>query len=149
MKKISMLMMIMIAASSVILGQMKTKDADNSVEAQLIKIEKQSWEERKNKNRAFVQTFLSEEAFFVYGDGVVDKTQIVKAVGNCEIKSFSLDNFKFLSLDKNAALLSYTAAQDVVCGGKIQPATVRSTSVYVKRGGKWLNTFYSEIPAVQ
>jgi uncharacterized protein (TIGR02246 family) len=37
--------------------------------------------------------------------------------------------------------------QDAVCGGKTQPATVRASSVYVKRDGKWLNVFYTEIPA--
>lgn len=150
MKKMFLLAIIAFVASSAAFGQAKTsKDADNSVEAQITKMEKQSWEEWKNKNNSFVQNFLTNEAFFVYGDGVVDKQQIVKNVGNCEIKSYSLDNFKFQMLDKNAALLTYTAAQDVTCGGKIQPAMVRATSVYVKRNGKWLCTFYTEIPAAQ
>ncbi len=149
MKKIIMLMVMAICACSGVFGQEKSKAANNSIETQLIKMEKQAWEEWKNKNRSFVQNYLSDDAFFLYGDGVVDKAQIVKAVGNCEFKSYSLDNFKFLSLDKNVALLTYTAAQDIVCGGKTQPAMVRATSVYVKRGGKWLNTFYTETPAVQ
>ena len=149
MKKIIMLMVIAISACSGVSGQVKSKAANESFETQLIKMEKQAWEEWKNKNRSFVQNYLSEDAFFVYGDGIVDKSQIVKAVGSCEFKSYSLDNFKFQMLDKNAALLTYTAAQDIVCAGKTQPAMVRSTSVYVKRGGKWLSVFYTEIPAVQ
>lgn len=149
MKKIFVFMMIAIAASSAVFGQMKSKGNGNSVEAQVIALEKQAWEEWKNKNRGFVQNFLADDAFFVYGDGVVNKTQIVKAIGSCEFKSYSLDNFRFLMLDKNAVLLTYTTAQDIVCGGKTQPAMVRSTSVYVKRSGKWLNTFYMETPAVQ
>jgi hypothetical protein len=147
MKKIIMLTAIAIAVSSAAFGQTKAKD--NSVETQIVALEKQAWEAWKNKNRDFVQNYLSDEAFFVYGDGIVDKAQIVKAVGTCEFKSYTLDNFKFLSLDKNAALLTYTAAQDIVCGGKTQPAMVRSTSLYVKRGGKWLSAFYTETPAVQ
>jgi thymidine kinase len=149
MKKIFVFMMIAIAASSAVFGQMKSKGNGNSVEAQLIALEKQAWEEWKNKNRGFVQNFLADDAFFVYADGIVDKSQIVKSIGSCEIKSYSLDNFKFQMLDKNAALLTYTAMQDAVCGGKTQPASVRSTSVYVKRGGKWLNAFYTETAAVQ
>ena len=146
MKK-NLLMVKAIAVSSAIFDQMKS--ADNSVESQIIKMEKQAWEEWKNKNRVFVQNHLSDDAFFVYGEGVVDKAQVVKAVGSCEFKSYSLDNFRFLMLEKNAALLTYTAAQDITCDGKTQPAMVRSTSVYVKRGGKWLASFYTETPAVQ
>jgi hypothetical protein len=56
----------------------------------------------------------------------------------CEIKSYSLDNFKFLMLDKNSALITFTAMQDGVCSGKTIPANVRASAIYVKRGGKWL-----------
>ena len=149
MKKIIMLMVMVIVASPAVFSQMKSKEAGSSVESQIIKMEKQAWEEWKNKNRAFVQNYLSDDAFFVYGDGIVDKSQIVKAIGSCEFKSYLLDNFRFLMLDKNAALLTYTAAQNIACDGKTQPAMVRSTSVYVKRGGKWLNTFYMETPGVE
>ncbi len=135
------------AAFSAISAQTKSKDA--ATEEQLIKLEKQAWAEWKSKNRAFVENFLADDAFFVYADGTVDKSQILKTFGSCEIKSYSLENFKFLMLDKNSALLSYTAAQDAVCSGKIQPASVRSTSIYVRRGGKWLAAFYTEVPAAQ
>ncbi len=87
---------------------------------------------------------------FVNSDGVANKSQIVKFMGSeCEIKSYSLDNFKFLMLDKNSALITFTGMQDGVCGGKTIPAKVHSTSVYVNRGGKWLNALYTETPAVQ
>jgi hypothetical protein len=137
MKKLMMLMVIALAAASAAFGQTKSKDVGDSVETQLIKLEKQAWEAWKNKNRDFVQSYLADEAFFVYGDGVTDKSQIVKSFGACEIKSYSLEDFRFLMLDKNSALLSYVAVQDSACAGKPQPPKVRSSSVYVKRDGKW------------
>ncbi len=79
--------------------------------------------------------------------GVTNKAQGIKALADCEVKSFSLDNFKFLMLDKNSALITFTGMQDAVCNGKTIPATVRASSVYVKRGGKWLNALYMETPA--
>jgi len=82
--------------------------------------------------------------------GVYNKAQIVKlAATDCEVKSYSLDNFKFVMLDKNAALITYTGMQDAVCSGKTIPAIVRGSSVYVKRGGKWLNALYMETPVTQ
>ncbi len=149
MKKLMMILMIAIGVSTVAFGQ-TTMSQDSKVEAQIIALEKAAWESWKNKNAAWFQANLAEDALQVNREGVLNKSQIVKVAGtDCEIKSFSLDNFKFLMLDKNSALITFTGKQDGVCSGKTIPATVYSTSVYVKRGGKWLNALYTETPAVQ
>ncbi|MEO8073806.1 MAG: nuclear transport factor 2 family protein [Acidobacteriota bacterium] len=149
MKKIMMILMIAIAASSVAFGQTKMSK-DSKVEAQVIALEKASWEEWKNKNSGWFQANLTEDALNISDAGVSNKAQIVKFTGSeCEIKSYSFDNFQFVALDKNAAMITYTAKQDGVCSGKTIPASVRSTSVYVKRGGKWLQALYTEIPTAQ
>lgn len=140
MNKLLMILMIAIIATSVSFGQKK----NSSVETQIIALEKQAWEEWKNGNKKFVEGFVADDAFFVYADGVVNKSQIVEGVGNCDFNSYSLNDFRFQMLDKNSALVNYTAKQDIVCGGNPAPAKVRSTSVYVKKGGKWQNTFYTE-----
>jgi hypothetical protein len=149
MKKIFVLIVIAIAASSAIFGQAKSKDNGNSVEAQITALEKAAWEAWKNKNSSWFQTNLAEDALLVNSDGVNNKSQIVKGISDCEIKSYSLNDFKFISLDKNSALVTFTAMQDGACRGVTLPSTVRASSVYVKRGGKWLSVFYTETPAVQ
>jgi len=151
MKKIMMILMIAIGVSSVAFGQTKmSKDTNNSVEAQIIALEKAGWEAWKNKDAKWYQTNLTEDYLLVNSEGVRNKTQTVKSIASeCEVKSYSLDNFKFVMLDKNTALLTYTGMQDAVCNGKTIPATVRSSAVYVKRGGKWLAALYMETPTVQ
>ena len=151
MKKILIIMVIAIAASPIAFGQTKmSKDTGNSVETQIIALEKQGWEAWKNKNSSWFQTNLTEDALFVNSDGVANKLQIVKFMGSeCEIKSYSLDDFKFLMLDKNSALISFTGMQDGVCSGKTIPATVRGSAIYVKRGGKWLLAFYTDTPVTK
>lgn len=148
MKKILMIMVIAIAASPVAFGQAKmSKDKGNSVETQIIALEKQGWEAWKNKNSSWFQTNLTEDALFVSADGVANKSQIVKFMGSeCEIKGYSLDNFAFLMLDKNSALITFTAMQDGVCSGKTIPANVRASAIYAKRGGKWLLAYYTDTP---
>ncbi len=152
MKRILIIMMIAIAASSMALGQIKTpKSNNNSVEAQLIALEKQADEAWRKKDGVFFQSLLSEDAVGVGSEGIFNKSQIVKAISGsrCEIKTSSMDNFKMVLLDKNTALLTYKAIQDVTCNGKAEPATVWASTVFVKRGGKWLATFHQETPAVQ
>ncbi|CAN5812729.1 hypothetical protein BH20ACI4_BH20ACI4_20310 [soil metagenome] len=150
MKKIIMILMIAIGVSSVAFGQMKmSKNTNKSVEAQITALEKAGWEAWKNKDAAWFQNNTSDDALSVHADGVSNKTQIIKGISDCEVKSVSLDDFKFMMLDKNSALITFTGNQDAVCGGAIQPAVVRASSVYVKRNGKWLNTFYTEVAADQ
>ena len=146
MKKIIIILMIAIVATSVAFGQTKMAE-DSKFETQIIALEKQAWEAWKNKNLAFFQTYLTDDALSVNADGVFNKAQILEYYGSCEVKSYSLDNFKFRTIEKNSALITFTATQDAVCGGEKNPSTVRASSVYIKRGGKWLNSFYTETAA--
>jgi len=149
MKKKIMIMMIAIAASSVALGQ-TTMSKDSKVEAQIIALEKAGWEAWKNKDSSWTRDNVTEEFLLVNSDGVSNKTQVVKSTAtDCEVKSYSLDNFKFVTLDKDSVLMTYTAMQDGVCSGKTIPANVRASVVYVKRGGKWLEALYMETPTVK
>ena len=120
---------------------------DSKVETQIIALEKQGWEAWKNKDTAFFQTYLTDDALSVNASGIFEKAEILEYYGSCDVKSYSLDNFKFRMLEKNSALITFTATQDAVCGGEKNPSTVRASSVYVKRGGKWLNSFYTETAA--
>jgi hypothetical protein len=45
------------------------------------------------------------------------------------------------------AILSYTATQDAICDGTKMPAKIYSSSVYVRKDGKWLSAAYQETPA--
>jgi len=149
MKKKIMIMMIAIAASSVALGQ-TTMSKDSKVEAQIIALEKAGWEAWKNKDSSWTRDNVTEEFLLVNSDGVSNKTQVVKSTAtDCEVKSYSLDNFKFVTLDKDSVLMTYTAMQDGVCSGKTIPANVRASVVYVKRSGKWLEALYMETPTVK
>jgi hypothetical protein len=152
MKRMLIVMAIAIAASFVTLGQTKTpKNNNNSVEAQLIALEKQAWEAWKNRDGSFYQSLLSEDVVGVGSQGIFNKSQTVKAISTstCEVKSYSLDNFKLVMLDKNTAVLTYKGTQDATCDGKAEPPTVWASTVFVKRGGKWLAAFHQETPVVQ
>ena len=149
MKKIMMILMIAVGVSSVAFGQTKMSK-DSKVEAQIVALEKQSWQEWKNKNSQWFQTNLSEEFLGVHDFGVGDKAATVKSIAaDCDVKSFSFDSFKFVMLNKDAALLNYAATQEAVCSGTTLPANVRVSAVYVRRGGKWLQALYTEIPAAK
>ena len=149
MKQAMMLLVIAIVTSSVAVGQSKMPK-NQKVEAQVIAIEKAGWEAWKNKDIAWYKANTTDDFLQVFGDGARDKEAVLKAtVSECEVKSFSLADFQFVMLDENAALLTYTATQDAVCGAKTSAPKVRASVNYVKRGGKWLEAFYTETPVTQ
>jgi hypothetical protein len=82
------------------------------------------------------------------GDGTMDrgKQQVLKilASGACVVNSFSLSDFTFRWVDKDALIVTYTANQDVTCGSKKQPGKVIASSLWVNKGGKWLSPFHQE-----
>ena len=146
MKKLMMILMIAIGISSIAFGQTKTSE-DSKVEAEIIASEKAGWEAWKNKDAKWFQENIAEDLVQVTSDGVFSKAQVIKALPtDCDVKSVSLDDFKFVMLGKDVALLNYTATQDGVCGGKKLAPQIRATVNYVRRGGRWLEAMYMETP---
>jgi hypothetical protein len=79
-----------------------------------------------------------------------NKAEVIKSTPvDCDVKSFSFDNFKFVMLNESAVLLTYTVIQDAVCGGKKIAPRARASVNYVKRNGKWLEALYMETPITE
>ena len=130
------------------LGQMKR---DNSVEAQIFDLEKKAFDAWKNKDRKFFEEHMSEAGQYLEANGAGGKAQYVKAIidNNWTVGRYSLDNTRVTMLGKDVALLTYRYAHDAVCGSNREASPLWASTVYVKRGGKWLIAFHQEIPAAQ
>ncbi len=133
---------------TVAFGHMKRND---SVETQIVALEKMAFEAWKNKDRKFFEDHMAEAGQYLDLDGVGGKAQYVKAIidNNCTVTRYSLDNTKVTMLSNDVALLTYRYAHDAVCGGHPEASPLWASTVYVKRGGKWLIAFHQEIAAAQ
>lgn len=120
-----------------------------SIEAALAAKEKELWEAWKNKKTAPFEKYLSADAVMVSDTGVETKTELLKDIAAmpCEIKGYELSDFKVTMIDANSAILTFKATQDYTCHGVAGPSPIYGSSVYVKRGGQWLNIFHQETPA--
>ena len=123
----------------------------NSVEAEIVALEKRAFEAWKNKDKKFFEEHMWEDGQYLDQNGVGGKAQYVQVIidNNCTVNSYSLDKTKVTMLSKDAALLTYIYKYDIVCGGKPEAGLLWSSTAYVKRGGKWLIAFHQEIPAAQ
>jgi len=122
---------------------------DSALKDTLTNLEKQSWEAWKNRDGKFFQDFLSDDHVEMGFGGPTDKAKVVAGVGSpvCVVKSYSVDSFNVTLLNPDTALVTYHAAQDTTCGGNPVPSPVWASSLYVRRGGRWLNAFYQQTAA--
>lgn len=120
------------------------------VEKALQSKEQSGWQAWKDRDLKAFEPMLTDDAINIAG-GMVDKgkQQILKDMTDqgCSVNSFSLSDFSYLWLDKDMVIMTYNAAQDVSCGGKKQPGKVIASSIWQKKGGKWVSPFHQETPA--
>ena len=149
MKKTIIILISFLAIAANTFGQTKTSKEEN-IKEQIIALDKSGWEAWKNNTAEWFQNNTTEEFLSINAEGVSNKAQVVKSIAaDCDVKSFSLDNFKFVMLNENTVLLTYIATQDGVCGGNKLTSKIRATVNYVKRGGKWLEALYMETPSIE
>ncbi|MEO8803997.1 MAG: nuclear transport factor 2 family protein [Rudaea sp.] len=146
MKSLPILSLMLLSMTSAAYGQ-ATKLDHQTLEARIIALDRQGWEAWKHNDASWLQKNTTKQFMSISADGVSDKAQVIAATPTqCQVKSVSLDQFKFAVLDANAVLLTYVATQDAVCDGKKAPASVRATVNYVKRGNRWLEAMYMQSP---
>ena len=131
--------------------QQMTEGAKASLKEILIKKETDSWNAWQQRDGAFFETFLSDDHVEVGVAGPATKSTIVAGVKSpsCVVKSFALDSFALTVFDANTALLTYHAQQNTTCGVAPVPSPVWTSSLYVQRGGHWLNALYQQTRALK
>ncbi len=144
MKKLMMILMIAIGVSSVAFGQTKMSK-DSKVEAQLIANERAVWKSLTDGKFDAFAGWLTEDYQGFYPDQMTVKASEVAGASQTKFKRADLSNFKVQMLDKNNAIVMYEVSSDVTTpDGKDVSDRHRETSVYVKRGGKWLVAYHTD-----
>jgi hypothetical protein len=127
---------------------MKSAGSDQA----LIDKEKSMWEAWKNKDmKPFHSDVADDSVNLDSSTGAwVGKEAMIKGMTDhpCDVKSYSLSDEKVTPIGKDAAILTYTANQDATCNGQKIPDKVYASSVWAKRGGKWVGISHQETPAM-
>ena len=119
-------------------------------DAQLVDIEKALWAAWAKGDAGPFERHLTEDTVNVTPGGIViGKAQMMQDVGSgaCKVNGYTFGDIKVVRPADGVAILVYSATQDVVCGDYTPPASIRATSVYVKKGGNWMAAAYTETPA--
>lgn len=129
----------------------KSPTGMNAMDEKLMAMVKQLWEQYKTKDSKGFGAGLSDDCMEVTPMGmVVTKAQILEAMAGDTISEYSLTDMKVQWLDKDCALVHYTAtAKGTMKDGKALPAgPIHCTTAFVGSGGKWLAKFHQETPVM-
>ena len=118
----------------------------------LMALDKQANEAYVKGNSKFFEGMLSDKFVILGGGGQrMDKAATVKMIAGvkCDIKSMDLTEPAMSMIDADTYALSYKAAWDGTCNdpdGKPMkvPSPIRSASIWVRSGDKWLAVFHGE-----
>jgi hypothetical protein len=101
--------------------------------------EKAVWDAIKAKNSDAFASFIASNGIEVEPEGVMDKAGSVKTVTQFDASKWTLSDWKETKLDSDSTLVTYVAKGP---GAKGQTETMRHSTVWNNRGGKWQAYFH-------
>lgn len=123
----------------------ETKAAAPLTEADATAREKAIWATIEKKDMTAFAANLTDDFIYVSGDGVSDKAATVKGLsGAGTMSNQTFSDWKFVSLDKDAAVLVYSAKGNSVMNGQTHPYSFYASTVYVNRDGKWQVIYHQD-----
>lgn len=123
----------------------ETKPSTSISEAEIEVREKAIWEAMEKKNYGTFADMLSSDYLEVGEDGLYDKPATVANAKDLDISDIAYADWKMLTLDKDAVIITYNiTAKWTYKGQVVPPGPYRVASAWVNREGKWLAIYYQQ-----
>lgn len=107
--------------------------------------EKKVWDALKAKDMDAFGALLAADMVYVSSDGISDKQGTIAGVKGFNPTEVTLADWKVITIDKDAAVVTYTLTAKGTAGGQPIPATpTRASSVWIKRDSKWVAIFHQD-----
>lgn len=89
----------------------------------------------------------ADDAVFVDAAGAASKEQVMKNVGGFQLGDYSITDVRFVALSADSGLIVYRLAESGTSHGKQFAAKVIVSSLWARRGSKWMCLFSQETAA--
>jgi hypothetical protein len=125
---------------------------DKALEEKILALERQVNQLINRRDQTALRSLTADEFLYVDGQGIAGKLDFLSGVsgsGKADITDFRMEEAKVVELGKEAALIAYGLTAKGTRNGKEFLDQGYASSVWVNRGGKWLNVFSQFTPAKQ
>lgn len=101
------------------------------------------------KDVATMKAHIADDAVMAEATGVMTVADMLKMLPTMDVKvtEQTLSNFKFVWADANTVVVTYTWTGKGMANGQPMPPTATSSTVWTKRGTKWVAIFHQESTA--
>jgi hypothetical protein len=119
-------------------------------EAEIIAKEKATWDAVKTKNWDAFGNMMASDFIEVLDGGVQDKAAALSGIRDFDVSEITYADWKMIPIDKDAAILTYTATLKAKYKGEAVPeGPYRNTAVWVNRNDQWLGIFFQQTMAMK
>lgn len=124
-----------------------SKAKTDSLEQQIVSKEREGLEALKTGNVERFGNLTADDAVFVDSEGPADKAQVLKNVAGFSLTEYSMENIQFVPISANSGLITYRITEKGVSHDKEFAGHAYVSSVWARRGDKWVCLFSQETVA--
>ena len=122
------------------------------VAAEVRMLEQRMWDKWKTRDFEAMARMMAADARFLGTGGDLTKEQSMAEVrkSSCDVRRVTLQDVHVLVPGPNTAVITYRSVLDGTCNGKpVSPTGDLNTSVWERRGGRWLTIVHHQSPIVR
>jgi ketosteroid isomerase-like protein len=125
----------------------KNQGQAKSLREILVEKEEDGWKAIKTKDYVAWANLIAEDYVGVDALGIRGKSEEEKALHDIDLTDYAITDTRALRLGRNMGLVIYKISLRGTYQGKELPKTLYESSLYVKRGEKWLALFSEDAEA--
>lgn len=128
---------------------MSASKGKGSLEEMITMMERRAWEAVKARDAKTFGDLFAMDGTMADDGGISTRDAFLnKTLPDLVITDYTLSNIKVMMIDKDSALITYTAAAKGTFKGQAFPDTPTYTSsIWTKRNGKWVAVYHQETMA--
>jgi uncharacterized protein (TIGR02246 family) len=128
---------------------MSASKGKSSLEETISMMERRAWEAVKARDAKTFSNLFAADGTMADSDGVMTRDAFLnKTLPDLVITDYTLSDIKVMMIDKDSALITYTAmAKGTFKGQAVPDAPSYTSSIWTKRNGKWLAVYHQETMA--
>jgi hypothetical protein len=95
-------------------------------------------------DQAAFKANIADDAMTMDGNGAMPIAEFLKVFGQFKVTSFAIDQSKVMFVNDTTAIHTYRWTGKGTMMGQPLPSPTMTSTVWVKRGGKWVAVFHQE-----
>ncbi|MEO6238414.1 MAG: nuclear transport factor 2 family protein [Vicinamibacterales bacterium] len=101
------------------------------------------------KDKAAFSSLVSADGWGIDANGMMKNSEMAASLDQLVLKNYTISDEKVTWVDANTAILAYKWTGSGTVAGQPLPSTVYASTVWTKKGDKWVAVFHQETEAAK